>query len=267
MACLQISCNDTETSQQRRERVVRMLDGLTDVDLVVLPELWAVGYFGFERYRAEAEPIDGPTVNAVAAAVRRLGCYAVAGSIVEAGYDGALYNTSVLIDPTGNVVGTYRKVHLFGYESAEATLLSPGRAVPVFQTAIGRIGISTCYDLRFPELYRLLSSKGAEIIVVPSAWPRARLDHWRVLTQARAIENQVYLVACNSVGEQASQVLGGASVIIDPWGQRIAESGEEEDVTRGNLDLVKLSEIRETFPVLRHVRGDVVAVTEMGSSA
>lgn len=264
VTCLQITCSEDESSAQRRDRVLQMLASLTDVDLVVLPELWAVGYFGFERYRSEAESIDGPIVTAIAAAARRLDCHIVAGSIIEAGPDGALYNTSVLIGPTGDIIGTYRKVHLFGYESAEATLLSAGCDAPVFETAIGRIGITTCYDLRFPELFRVLSQKGAEIVVVPSAWPLARLDHWQILTRARAIENQVYLVACNTVGEQSAQVLGGHSVVIDPWGECLVEAGEAEDIISASLDLEKLAEIRETFPVLRHTRTDVVAVIETG---
>ncbi|CCG02354.1 Putative amidase [Blastococcus saxobsidens DD2] len=176
-----------------------MVADAAGADLVVLPELWLPGYFAFDSYADLAEPLHGDTVEAAREWARRLGCHLHMGSVLERDELGHLHNTAVMIGPGGDILHTYRKIHVFGYKSREAELLTPGEQVSAVTTGLGRLGTTTCYDLRFPELYRGLVDDGAETIVVCSAWPAARLAHWRLFTSARAVEEQVVLIACNEV--------------------------------------------------------------------
>ena len=255
VACVQAAFSPDADTPARIEHVLSLLRYVRDVDLVVLPELWHVGYFNFDRYEAGAEPVHGQTVSALAGAARELGAFVHAGSIVERGEDGALYNTSVLLTPTGRVAHTYRKVHLFGYKSDETRILTPGVEVRTVSTDLGPLAMTTCYDLRFPELYRLLTE--AEFVLVTSAWPDPRMEHWRRVTRARALDNLMFLIACNAAGECNGVRLGGHSVVVDPWGEVVAEAGGGEEILRAHVDLAKVAKIRTEFPVLDDRRIDV----------
>lgn len=253
---LQLACPDDEDHAGRVARVLARLRTLDadETDLVVLPELWATGYFNFDRYAAQAEPLDGPTLSALRAVAAERGLHIVAGSFVERAPDGVLHNTTALLGRDGAVLGTYRKIHLFGHQSAEANLLTAGAEARVVPTALGAVGLATCYDLRFPELFRLLVDRGAELVVVVSAWPLARLEHWELLVRARAVENQVFLVACNVAGSQAGTALAGTSLVVDPWGVVLARGDTQPAVLRAALDPARLSAVRTEFPVLTHRR-------------
>jgi predicted amidohydrolase len=144
---------------------------------------------------------------------------------------------------------------LFGYESEESQLLTPGVEVRTISTDIGTLAMSTCYDLRFPELYRLLTE--AELVLVASAWPVPRMEHWRLLTRARALDNLFYLVACNAAGECNGVGLAGHSVVVDPWGEIVAEAGDGEEILRAHIDLPTVAKIRAEFPVLDDRRIEV----------
>lgn len=250
IALIQVASPASETVARRRARVGELVRSAAGSDLIVLPELWAVGYFAFDAYRSAAEPADGPTVTDAARWARELGGHVLAGSYVECDSEGRLFNATALVGPDGTVVHRYRKVHVFGYQSLEATLLTPGGQVSATVTPFGALGATTCYDLRFPEIWRGLVSTGAELVVTPAAWPEARLEHWRVLTQARAVEEQILLIACNAVGEQAGVRLGGHSRVVDPWGMVLAESGQDEGVTTVEVDPQVIARTREAFPVL-----------------
>ena len=221
-----------------------------DADLVLLPELWATGYFAFDDYAATAEPLDGPTCTALSAAARAAGVHLHGGSIVERDAAGQLHNTSLLFGPDGRLLQTYRKVHLFGYGSREVSLLTPGTAVGACPTALGTLALSTCYDLRFPELYRLQVDDGAELFLVAAAWPRARAAHWQLLLRARALENQSFLVACGAAGRQGDVVLSGRSAVVDPWGEVLAEAGDSAQTLTVELDLGDVARARKDFPAL-----------------
>ncbi|MCK9899911.1 carbon-nitrogen family hydrolase [Frankia sp. Cpl3] len=253
---LQLACPDDEEHDGRVARVLGQLRALDprETDLVVLPELWATGYFNFDRYEEQAQPLDGPTVGALREVAAERGLHLVAGSFVERTPDGALCNTTALLGPDGAVLGTYRKIHLFGYESAEAKLLTAGDEVRVVPTGLGTVGLATCYDLRFPELFRLLVDGGAELVVVVSAWPLARLEHWELLVRARVVENQVFLIACNVAGSQAGTAMAGTSLVVGPWGEVLARGDTEPAVLRAVLDPARLSAVRAEFPVLTHRR-------------
>ncbi|WP_214366442.1 carbon-nitrogen family hydrolase [Pseudonocardia sp. H11422] len=250
-ALVQVASPAGEPVDERRRRVGDMVAGAAGADLVVLPELWLPGYFAFGSYADLAEPLDGDTVTAAREWARGLGCHLHMGSVLERDSDGRLYNTAVLIGPDGDVVHTYRKIHVFGYRSREAELLTPGAQIGTVATRLGRLGTTTCYDLRFPELFRALVDAGAESVVVCSAWPAARLAHWRLFTSCRAVEEQVVLIACNAVGEQADGVrLAGHSRIVDPWGEVLVEAGEDEGVTFCDIDTAVIEAARTEFPVL-----------------
>jgi predicted amidohydrolase len=251
VALAQIASPDTESPAHRLERVRQLLAGFrADADLIVLPELWRVGYNHFDGYPAAAEPLDGPTVQVLQTVARERQCYVHAGSIVERTDGGKLRNTAVLIAPDGRIVHHYSKIHVFGYRSLEAELLLPGQQIRVVDTAFGPTAATTCYDLRFPGLWTELVRGGAEIVIVPAAWPKARLAHWRLLTSARAVDNQVIVIACNAVGTHNGVELGGHSRVIDPWGEVLAEAGDAEGFTIAEIEPGVVGRTRAEFPVL-----------------
>ncbi|WP_063057389.1 carbon-nitrogen family hydrolase [Nocardia sienata] len=251
VALAQIASPDTETPAHRLERVRRSLaDFSADADLIVLPELWRVGYNHFDDYEATGETLDGPTVQVLQTVARDRRCYVHVGSIVERTDSGKLRNTAVLIDPDGRIAHHYSKVHVFGYRSREAGLLLPGQRIRVTDTAFGPTAATTCYDLRFPGLWTELVRTGAEIVIVPAAWPKARLAHWRLLTSARAVDNQVVVIACNAVGTHGGVELGGHSRVVDPWGEVLAEADDSEGFTVVEIDPAVVGRTRTEFPVL-----------------
>ncbi|ESP87858.1 carbon-nitrogen family hydrolase [Candidatus Halobonum tyrrellensis] len=245
------------------ERALDAVEAAADrgADLLALPELWNVGYFAFEAYAREAEPLTGPTLSELADAAADRDLALLAGSVVEdlaasaeAGLatpaDEGLANTAVLFDADGDRRAVYRKHHLFGYESAEVRLLTPGEALPVVEVAGFDVGVTTCYDLRFPEQFRALTDRGATLLLVPSAWPYPRVEHWRTLARARAIENLTYLGAVNGTGAFDDAELLGRSAVYDPWGTTLASAGDEPALVTADLDPARVEEVREEFPAL-----------------
>lgn len=234
-------------------------------DLVALPELFNVGYFAFDSYADLAEPIDGETLARIREAAAEHGVAVLAGSIVEdleatatveTPAEEGLANTAVLFDSNGDRQLIYRKHHLFGYESAESELLVPGERIETAAVGGVTIGTTTCYDLRFPALYRRLVDAGAELVLVPSAWPYPRLEHWQTLSRARAIENQCFLATINGSGhfERADATLLGRSTVYDPWGTTLASSGDEPTLVVSELDLEQVGRVRAEFPALQDRR-------------
>jgi predicted amidohydrolase len=169
--------------------------------------------------------------------------------------DGSRANTSVLLAPDGGIAATYRKIHLFGFDEGEAAMLQAGTREVVANTPLGRTGLTTCYDLRFPELYRSLLAEDSHTFLVPAGWPARRIEHWRVLLRARAIENQALVVAANGVGEHAGVLLGGRSCVIDPWGEVLVEAlPDRECLVLAACDPSLVDRTRQAFPVLRDRR-------------
>ena len=234
VSSIQLEITDRSKEENVKHALVT-LDGVPDSDLILLPEIWPTGYFSFDRYQAESEPVDGPTVEIFRKKADERRCHILMGSFVE-NDDGHIYNTALLLDPEGNTAARYRKIHLFGYQSDERKILSAGRDVVVVDTPWGPSGFSTCYDLRFPELFRLMVDRGAKFFLIPSAWPMARLDAWRLFNRARAHENLAYLISCNCAGNNAGTQYAGHSMILDPLGQVIAEGGEKEEVVTAEID-------------------------------
>jgi len=244
--------------EERIAHAAQLVRDCRGSDLVVLPELWAQGAWAYDRWEELAEPVgadeDGPMVAAMRAAARAAGVVLHAGSTMERSPEGALYNTSVVLGPGGETLATYRKIHRFGFAGGEAKLLSAGDAVVTISVAGVTAGLATCYDLRFPELFRRLVADGAELLVIASSWPQRRVGHWRLLAQARAVENLAYVLACNACGEQAGVRQAGRSIVVDPWGEVLAEAGDAEDVLTVEIDPALVTTTREEFPALRDRR-------------
>lgn len=244
---VQVGYADAEPLEARTARVADLVRAQVGADLVVLPELWPNGGFSYATWQQSAEPLDGPVVTALRAATRDLGATVHLGSFVERSSAGRLFNTSVLLGPDGRVLATYRKLHLFGFGAGEPELMAPGDE-PVVH---GRLGLATCYDLRFPELFRALLDAGAEVVLVPAAWPAKRIEHWRLLARARAVENQSFVVACNTAGTHAGVLMGGCSLVVDPWGEVLAEADpDREQVLTVDCDDTLVTRTRAAFPVL-----------------
>jgi predicted amidohydrolase len=268
IALIQLGYDDEEPVADRVTRVADLVRDQAGHDLVVLPELWAPGGFAYQEWAGRAEPIDGPVASAMSAAARDAGAMVHAGSIVERPADGVhgpegkdLWNTSLVFAADGSLAATYRKIHRFGFGQGEPRLMEAGDSlslvdVPDSAPAAGpaRAALSTCYDLRFPELYRAQLDAGATLFVIPAAWPAARVRHWTLLTHARAIENQCVVVACNTAGTHAGVEMGGHSQVVLPTGDVVSVAGSHEQVLSVEVDMSMVGDYREGFPVLRDRR-------------
>ncbi|MFF3308104.1 carbon-nitrogen family hydrolase [Streptomyces sp. NPDC002952] len=248
---IQIGVDEGESVDSRRRRAASLVRDQAGVDLVVLPELWTTGAFAYEAFGTEAEPLEGPTYEAMAKAAGGAGVWLHAGSIPERDTDGTLYNTSLVFSPDGQLTASYRKIHRFGFDKGEAVLMGAGTELVTAGLTGTTIGLATCYDLRFPELFRGLVDAGAEILVVPAGWPERRRSHWTLLARARAVENQAYVLACGTGGTHAGVPQAGHSIVVDPWGEVLAEAGAGEEVLTVDLDPAKVGDTREQFPALK----------------
>jgi predicted amidohydrolase len=246
--CFQLERGDW-AKEEAVERALNTIENAPKADLMILPEVWATGFFRFDEYAAEAELINGPLVKTMAAKAAELSTHILMGSFVERDGDN-LYNTSLFIDDSGEVIARYRKIHLFGYQSLERDLISPGRDITVVDTPWGRIGLATCYDLRFPEFYRLMLDQGAIIFLIASAWPLARIEAWNLFCRARAHENLSFLLACNCAGSDQGLQYAGASQIVDPYGKVISQGGQDGGLIMAEIDPDLVKQARKDFPAL-----------------
>lgn len=248
---IQIAVDEGESVASRRQRAAALVREQAGADLVVLPELWTTGAFAFEEFEAAAEVLDGPTHEVMAKAASDAGVWLHAGSIPERAPEGAVYNTSLVYSPSGDLIASYRKIHRFGFDKGEAVLMGAGRepvTVPLPDTTLG---LATCYDLRFPELFRSLVDGGAEILVIPAGWPERRRAHWTLLARARAVEDQAFVLACGTAGAHAGVPQAGHSIVVDPWGEVLAEAGHDEEVLTVEFDPGRVATTREQFPALK----------------
>ncbi|QOS13570.1 putative carbon-nitrogen hydrolase (plasmid) [Haloferax gibbonsii] len=263
-ACQMDSKDDKEDNL---ERALAFVDQAADIgaDFVTFPEM--VTYIGDkDRYPEVAESLDGPTVTQFAEKAREHGLFVHTGSFFEQipGSD-RVYNTSVVIDPDGEVLNSYRKAHLFdieidgSVEYEESANVAAGDKAVTVETELATFGLSICYDLRFPHLFQTMAHRGANVILVPAAFTMfTGKDHWESLLRARAIENQAYVIAPGQIGDKPSSVpTYGRTLIIDPWGNVISKAKDQEEMISTTIDMGYLDEVRQELQSLRHARPEV----------
>jgi len=233
---------------------------------IALPEIFNICGNG-EVLKANAESVPGPTTDRLCRKARESRIYLLGGSLLEIaeGTD-KVFNTSVLIDPSGEVIARYRKIHLFDVTIGDRVVIKesdamvPGDELVTAETDYGTVGLTICYDLRFPEIYRELAVRGAKLIFIPSSFMDSTgKDHWNPLLRARAIENQVFIVAPNEIGPipGTKMLRHGRSAIIDPWGTVLAQASDTEGVITAELDFDYLLKVRRELPSLAHRRPEV----------
>ena len=259
-ALIQINAghNPADNLHRIRERIAGMPK---DLDLIALPEVFA--FRGTDAdYRAGAEPVDGPMIQMLQQLAQNRHAWILAGSIIEKA-DDRIFNTSVLVDRSGRIAAAYRKIHLFEAHLEDGTLIREADAyesgeTPVLTDIDGwQTGLSICYDLRFPELYRHYSRQGAQLLLVPSNFTqRTGRDHWETLVRARAIENQCFVIAPNQGGANPATHIEsyGHSMIVGPWGDVLANADTDETVLTATLDPTELDTTRHRVPALQHRR-------------
>lgn len=263
IALCQTNCGEDVAANE--QQVFGLLEeaGRAGVDLAALPEVWPC-QGSARQVRAAAEPVPGARVERLAELARRHGMWIHGGSVLESAGE-RVFNTSVLLDRTGELVATYRKIHLFDADppgavpSRESFLYSAGDSVVTAETEFGRVGMSICYDVRFPELYRQIAVQGATIVFVPSAFRyETGKDHWDVLLRARAIEDQCVIVAAAQWGTWGppgrERRNYGNSLVVDPWGVVVARAQDGVGLTIAEVDPARVDEVRRALPALRHRR-------------
>ncbi|MEU9762105.1 carbon-nitrogen family hydrolase [Streptomyces sp. NPDC047987] len=251
---IQIAVDPDESVDSRRQRAASLVSAQRGADLVVLPELWPVGAFAYDSFQGEAEPLQGPTHAIMAKAAADAGVWLHAGSFVERAPDGTLYNTALVFTPEGERAAAYRKIHRFGFDQGEAVMMGAGEELVTVGLPDTTLGLATCYDLRFPELFRGLVDAGAETLVVVAGWPERRRAHWTLLARARAVENQAYVLAVTTTGTHSGVPQAGHSIVVDPWGETLAEAGADEEVLSVEFDPGTVTTTREQFPALKDRR-------------
>lgn len=222
-------------------------------DVVVLPEDWSYGFSDkmYHDMDNNCEPEDGPSITVLKELAKKYDVWIVAGSIAtKHTKDMKIRNTTFILNKNGEVVFDYSKMHLYS-DMDENFMIESGDKADVLETEIGKFGFMICYDIRFCELSRIYALKGAEALIVTSNFPNPRVNHWKTLLTARAIENQMFVIACNRVGESPMGTYCGHSLIIDPWGTIIAEGGEEQEIVYGSVDLSMIQGIRDTIHMFR----------------
>lgn len=253
VALLQITVTDEESVDDRIARVLAATEAVAaDHDVVILPELWPIGAFATELVSDHAVELSAALPVALGEIAARQNAWVFGGSIPER-RDAALghfANTALVHDPDGALAGVYRKMHLFGFNGGETTVMTAGSELLVIDTPLGRTGLATCYDLRFPEMFRAMVDLGAEVFVMPSGWPERRLAHWQVLARARAIENQAYFLGANQSGTHSGVPMAGHSLVVDPQGEVLAEAGPAEQVLHVDVDPARVATWRAAFPAL-----------------
>ncbi|MDX1994358.1 MAG: carbon-nitrogen family hydrolase [bacterium] len=228
--------------------------------LVVFPELWSTGY-ALDRAKEFAAQLNSGVFSQLST-IATQNKISIVGSILEKrGHEAA--NSASFIAPNGRMMGVYRKIHLFQLMD-EDKYLQPGSSPLSMELPWGLTGLAICYDLRFPELFRRYAVEGTKMMIIPAEWPMERLEHWRVLLQARAIENQCFIVATNAAGQTGDTVFGGHSMIVDPWGKIIIEGGDEPNLLTAEIEMDRVDEIRQRIPVFEDRRPETYESIKIG---
>lgn len=260
---MKFSLVQMETVAYEKERNIEkafsfLEEAAKTAEVIVLPEMWTIGY-GLRSLEENAEEMNSPLIERLKAFAKKKEVYLVPGSLpIKEGHK--VYNRSLLLSPKGELLTTYDKLHMFSLLNEPKFFTAGGKVVVsevTTETGPLGLGLSVCYDLRFPEMYRTLTRSGAQVVTVPAQWPESRLHAWRTLNQARAIENQIYICAVNGVGTYKDNVFGGHSMFISPVGDIIVEGGQEEEILYADFCPKTLASIRSQMAIWEDLRLDV----------
>ena len=247
---VQIDSSDTESVADRIHRVLGELPThAAAADIVVLPELWHIGAFNLPAVAAHTLTHDDLIFSQISEIAREHATWIHPGSFAIVHGDKAV-NRAMIFNPAGERVAQYDKQHLFGFADGERTVMDAGSELVQIDTPLGATGLATCYDLRFPEMFRAHVDAGVETVLMCSGWPTPRMNHWEILTAARAIENQVFFIACNGRGTHNGVTLGGGSVVVSPKGEILARATAEDAWIDADVELSEVAAWRQAFPVL-----------------
>jgi len=268
-ACQMSIVNDKEKNIKNAINAIET-SAANGADMIALPEMFNCPYNSnlFPEYAEEAE--NSRTLSVISDTASRLGLYIIAGSIPEKS-SGKIYNTSFVFDRKGRIIGKHRKMHLFDIDIPgkitfkESDTLTAGNQITVADTEFCRVGIAICYDIRFPELSRLMVLEGAQLIVVPGAFNMTTGPaHWEILTRTRALDNQVYFASVSPArNERDSYVVYGNSMICDPWGSIVSRAGVNEEIIYAQIDLDTIDKVRTELPLLKHRREDIYNINKV----
>ncbi len=252
LAQLDLKMGETESNFLKAQEAVQRASQL-GAEIVLLPELWASG-FDLDKTNKYASSLDEGWFTRMRdlAVENKIG---LGGSLIEED-QGEYYNTFVIYDNKGDFLGSYRKIHLF-QKLKEHIHFSGGTKVVVVDSPWGKLGLTICHDLRFPEIFRRCAVQGAELILLVAEWPSRRIEHWKILLQARAIENQCYIAAVNKTGTSQGAALGGNSAVVSPMGEFLILGGEKEELLQADLDLDEVSKIRKWMPIFDDCGPDI----------
>ena len=266
--------NVSDNKKKNIEKAVKMIEEAVNLgaDIITLPEIFNCPYDS-SKFASYAETIDnGETVKAISQVAKAHRKYIVAGSIPEK--EGSkIYNTSIIFSPDGEIIAKHRKIHLFDIDIEdkikfyESDVLSSGNDITVFDTEYCKIGVCICYDMRFPELFRLMVEQGVRMVIVPAAFNMTTGPaHWEPLIRVRALDNQIYIVAVSPARDEfASYVAFGNSMIAGPWGEIIGKLDEKENILIKKIDLSKVRKVRSQLPLLKHRRTDIYNIVKKGN--
>lgn len=251
-----IQLGDPEANEKHIHSLMEeAMTQITKPDLIMLPEMWNTGY-ALEQIQDIADKQGEHSKGWLQSFAKQHDVFVIGGSIAERNED-QITNSMYVFDRQGEEIAKYSKIHLFCLMNEEKYLV-PGQELVTFPVNDNfKAGVSICYDIRFPEMARSLALNGAKVLFVPAEWPHPRLHHWRTLLMARAIENQMYVIACNTVGDHGEASFFGHSMIIDPWGEIIAEGGEKEEIVTGEISLSLVDEVRSRIPIFNDRRSDI----------
>lgn len=252
LAQIDVNLGAPDTNSKRVFNWVEKAASLNS-DVILFPELWSTGY-DLENWEHHAAYLGRGIFKDLSQMAKRYRI-AIGGSILE-NYEGGAYNTFVLYDSDGDLVGKYRKIHLFRLMEEDRWLHS-GNELAIANAIWGGTGLAICYDLRFPEMFRRYALVGTRVVFLVAEWPETRIDHWEVLLKARAIENQMFIAAVNRVGESKGEKFGGRSSIVDPWGKTVVSGDETEKMLTATIDLEESDKIRTRIPVFEDRRPEI----------
>lgn len=256
VSCIQMDVKLGRPEENYREAEARIREAAKDnPDVILLPELWDVGFFPRENLKELADPECTKAVPFLSGLAKELGIHLVAGSVACLRGE-KVYNTACVFDRTGTCIARYDKTHLFS-PMGEHEFFTPGDHVCRFSLDGHHCGLIICYDIRFPELTRAMTVQGLEMLFVVSQWPDVRIPHLQVLTRARAIENQMFLACCNACGEAGDTRYGGCSAVVDPWGKVLAQAGAGPETVTADCDFGITDRIRQSMHVFADRRPEL----------